>query len=116
MTTEFVSQESARTLGVLDVCVFFALIRFFYPSTSSTAIILSVPILPPREIQALWSLNHDTAIPHCNAVSRVNNAMTREKNEEMKQLKRIMHVPHTGIYIPRLVGRFVTTKQLVSLC
>ena len=32
----------------------------FYPSTPSTAIILSVPILPPREMQALWSQNHGT--------------------------------------------------------
>ena len=28
------------------------------------------------EIQALWSQNHDTEILHCNAVSRVDNAMT----------------------------------------
>ena len=36
VTTEFVSQESARTLGVLDVCVFFTLNNSFYPSPSST--------------------------------------------------------------------------------
>ena len=36
VTTELVSQESARTLGVLDVCVFFTLNRYFYASTSST--------------------------------------------------------------------------------
>ena len=37
---------------------------------------VSVLILPPREIQALWSENHDTEILHCNAVSRVDNAMS----------------------------------------
>ena len=37
-----------------------------YPSTSSTltAHPVSVPILPPREIQALWSQNHDKEILH----------------------------------------------------
>ena len=37
---------------------------------------VSVPILPPREIQALWSQNHDTEILHTNVVSRVGNGMT----------------------------------------
>ena len=37
---------------------------------------VSVPILHPREIQALWSQNHDTEIRHCNGCSRVDNAMT----------------------------------------
>ena len=44
---------------------------------------VSVPILPPRESQALWSQNHDTEIPRCDAVSRVDSTgevhTTREK-------------------------------------
>ena len=55
------------------MCVLFTWNRSFYPSTSSTPSVravsvlcpccvraVSVPILPPREIQALWSQNHDT--------------------------------------------------------
>ena len=34
------------------------------------------------ELQALWSQNHDTEIPHCNEVSRVDNAI--RKNERDK--------------------------------
>ena len=37
---------------------------------------VSVAILLPREIQALWSQNHDTEILHTNVVSRVGNGMT----------------------------------------
>ena len=38
---------------------------------------MSVLILPPKEIQALlWSQNNDIEILNCNAVSRVDNAMT----------------------------------------
>ena len=37
---------------------------------------LPVPIFPPREIQALRSQKHDTEVLHCNAVSRVDNAIT----------------------------------------
>ena len=43
----------------------------FYPA-------VSVPILPPREIQALWPQNDDTQIlVRCSAVSREYIAMTR---------------------------------------
>ena len=48
---------------------------------------VSVPILPPREIQALWSQNHDTEILHCNAVSRVDNAMTERRSKERNKNK-----------------------------
>ena len=48
---------------------------FFLPvDTQHTQ--LSAPILPLREILALWSQNHGTQILHCNAVSRADNAMT----------------------------------------
>jgi len=59
-----------------SMCVFFTLNRSFYPSTSSTPIILSVPILHPREVQALWSQTYDTEILHRNAAKGVDNAMS----------------------------------------
>ena len=49
-----------------------------------TAHLVSVPILPPRDItQALWSQNHDREIllVHCNAVSRGDNALTERGKE-----------------------------------
>ena len=63
------------------MCVFFTLNRSFYPSTSSTPIILSVPILHPREVQALWSQTYDTEILHRNAAKGVDNAMSCHRAE-----------------------------------
>ena len=48
-----------------------------YPSTLSTPSLRADPsFILIREIQALWSQNHDTEILRCNAVIRVDNAMT----------------------------------------
>ena len=63
------------------MCVFFTLNRSFYPSTSSTPIILSVPILHPREVQALWSQTYDTEILHRNAAKGVDNIRKKGKEE-----------------------------------
>ena len=36
-----------------------------------------MPILPPREIQVMWSQNHDIEVLHCNAV-KVGSTGTRD--------------------------------------
>ena len=54
VTTELVSlseEESARTLGVLDVCVIHSKTFVLPVDITHPA---STPILPLREIQALW--------------------------------------------------------------
>ena len=53
-------------------CVFFTLNRSLYPSTSSTTSVRALStILERLEIQALWSQNYATEIPHvCSKQSR----------------------------------------------
>ena len=73
VTTEFVSQESARTLGELDVCVFFTLNRYFYPSTSRTP---SARADSSQRDTSSAHKNHDTEILHTNVASRVDKRRT----------------------------------------
>ena len=39
-------------------------------------------ILTPTEIQVMWSQNHDTEVLHCNAASRVDNAIPETRTKE----------------------------------
>ena len=73
--TDSRSKCTAASSSSILLCVFFTLNRSFYPSTAHP---VSVPILPPtREIQALWSQNHDDRdLLLCSAVSKVDSAMT----------------------------------------
>ena len=64
--------------GTTSVC--FHIKPFFLPVEIQHTQSVSVLILPPGEIQALWSQNHGTETLHCNAVISVDNAMA-EKNE-----------------------------------
>ena len=58
---------------VPDLCVSF---HYFYIPVDIQHNQCLCRLFNPREIQALWSQNYATEILHCNAVSRVDNAMS----------------------------------------
>ena len=91
--TQPIPTVSSWTWWCVWLCAFFTLNPFFLPVGIQHTQCPCRFFLIRGEIQALWSHNHDTAevLLHCNAVSRVDNAMTRDKNEKDKR--------NCGVYV-----------------
>ena len=78
------SAFSGSTVGFFgDVCVFFTLNRYFYPSTSSTttSVRADSSILLIEEIQVLlWSQSYATEILRCHVLYAVSTAVSGQCN------------------------------------